>query len=99
MPGEATRASDLIGVPVTGPDGRYLGRIVDVMAEPDDRGRLRLTGVLVTRGPWGRLLGYERDQACGPWLIEVAARWIVRRRVSRVSWADLPAHIRRPASN
>ncbi|WDZ82763.1 PRC-barrel domain-containing protein [Micromonospora cathayae] len=97
MPAEVTRVSDLLGVPVTGPDGRELGRIVDVVAEPDDRGRLRLTAVLVARGPWGRLLGYERDQVSGPWLIEVAARWIVRRRVSRVAWSDLPPTVRRLA--
>ncbi|WBB81049.1 PRC-barrel domain-containing protein [Micromonospora sp. WMMD882] len=89
------RVSDLIGVPVAGPDGRRLGRVVDVVAEADRQGRLRLTGVLVTRGPWGRLLGYERDGVSGPWLVEAVARWIIRRRVTRLPWSELPPDVRR----
>jgi hypothetical protein len=44
---------------------------------------------MVTRGPWGRLLGYEHDQHTGPWLVERLARRILRRDVRRVAWADV----------
>ncbi|MFG2052903.1 PRC-barrel domain-containing protein [Micromonospora sp. NPDC048930] len=86
----ADRVSALLGRPVRDAAGRERGRIVDVEAEPDGAGGLRLTAVLVARGPWGRLLGYERDEVRGPWLLEVAARWILRRRLTRVPWTDLP---------
>jgi hypothetical protein len=39
---------------------------------------------LAVRGPVGRLLGYEREQACGPWIIETLARKILRRAMTTV---------------
>jgi hypothetical protein len=81
--------SDLLGRTVVDAAGRPLGRVVDLLAEPDPHGRPRLVAALVVRGPWGRLLGYEREQAGGPWIVEVLARAVLRRRQRRVAWPDL----------
>ncbi|MBL7255519.1 hypothetical protein [Paractinoplanes lichenicola] len=70
------RASDFLGKRVAG------GRIVDVAFDENQR----LTEAIVVRGPWGRLLGYEREQVRGPWLIETLARWILRRETIVVPW-------------
>lgn len=48
-----------------------------------------LTAAVVARGPWGRLLGYDRDQVRGPWLLETLARRILRRTMTRVAWTEL----------
>jgi hypothetical protein len=44
---------------------------------------------MLSDGPWGRLLGYERPEVRGPWLLEVLARWILRRKARRVAWHDV----------
>jgi hypothetical protein len=41
------------------------------------------------RARWGRLLGYEREQACGPWIIETLARKILRRARTTVPWSSV----------
>jgi hypothetical protein len=69
--------------------GRRLGRIADVIAESEPDGQLRVTGVIVSGHPWGRLLGYEREQDTGPKLIQLAARAIMHRHVKTVAWGDL----------
>lgn len=86
------RASDLLGRYALDADGRRIGRVVDLVCSGDV-----LTEVLVVRGPWGRLLGYERDQEVrGPWLIEVAARKILRRNTTTVPWESLRLEPLRP---
>ena len=86
------RASDVLGRYAVGADGRRIGRVVDLVCEGDV-----LTAALVVRGPWGRLLGYERDQEVrGPWLIEVTARKVLRRNTTTVPWDSL--RIERPGS-
>jgi hypothetical protein len=75
-----------LGRSVRDTDGKPLGRIVDLVVEPDGEGRPRLTAVVVTAGPWGRLLGYEREQVDGPWLLETLARAILRRDMTTVLW-------------
>ena len=67
--------------------GRYLGRVADLIVEPDGDGRPRITHVVVTRGVWGRLLGYEREAMRGPWLLEVFARAVIRRDVRTLPWS------------
>jgi hypothetical protein len=69
--------------------GQRLGRIADLVAEHDRDGRWRVTGVIVAKGPWGRLLGYEREQDTGPWLINAFARAVMHRKVRTIAWADL----------
>jgi len=83
------RASELLGQPVRSASGEYLGRIVDLLCEADGQGGQRLVAVLAVRGPWGRLLGYEREQVGGPWLLETLARAIMRRRMTVVPWTQL----------
>jgi hypothetical protein len=82
------RASDLLGRIALDQDGRPLGRVVDLVAEDGADGP-RITAAVVVRGPWGRLLGYERDEAGGPWLLEAAARLILRRDMTTVPFPSL----------
>jgi hypothetical protein len=44
---------------------------------------------VIARRPWGRLLGYERKQAKGPWLLQALARAVMHRRVRTVAWSEL----------
>jgi len=72
------RAHDLITQEAYDRDGRRLGRIVDLVTEPDGQGRPRVRTVVVTPHWRGRLLGYERAGAHGPWLVERVARLLYR---------------------
>ncbi|HEY7272714.1 MAG TPA: PRC-barrel domain-containing protein [Actinoplanes sp.] len=83
------RASDVLGRRAVDGSGQDLGRIVDIVCEIDDEGRPELVAVLAVLGPWGRLLGYEREQVGAPWIIEKLARWILRRRMTTVPWRSL----------
>ncbi|GAA0925897.1 PRC-barrel domain-containing protein [Virgisporangium aurantiacum] len=82
------RASALLGRRVRTTDGRDLGRIADIETDVGPNGRPRVTALVVTARPWGRLLGYERDEVVGPWILEHLARRILRRNTHRVPWAD-----------
>ncbi|MEV4623111.1 PRC-barrel domain containing protein [Asanoa sp. NPDC049573] len=87
-PERRPRVSDLLGRTAVGRDGRPLGRVVDLIAEDGADGPL-ITAAIVVRGPWGRLLGYEREEAGGPWLLETAAGLILRRNMTTVPWSAL----------
>jgi hypothetical protein len=84
-PPPGLRASDLLGRRVEEPGGGYAGRIADLIVQRDT-----VTAVIVVRGPWGRLLGYEREAAGGPWLLQALARAVLRRNSRRIAWKDLP---------
>jgi PRC-barrel domain protein len=79
--------SALLNQPAYDLAGQYLGRVADVIVAPDATGRPRLTEVVVTRGLWGRLLGYERDEMRGPWVLEAFARAVLRRDMHRLPWS------------
>jgi hypothetical protein len=79
----------LIGERAYDRSGGYLGRVADLAAEPDAAGRMRVTGVVVSPGLWGRLLGYERAEITGPWLLERLARLVIRRGVRQVPWDEV----------
>jgi sporulation protein YlmC with PRC-barrel domain len=79
---EPVRAGDLIGRRAYGPDGEDLGRIADLVVDDDTT----IVAAIVTRGPWGRLLGYERESAHGPWVLERFARAVLRRESQQVPW-------------
>jgi sporulation protein YlmC with PRC-barrel domain len=83
-----SHASDILGRHVRTADGRDLGRVADIETDTGPDGRPRVTALIVTSGPWGRLLGYERDEVRGPWILERFARWILRRDTSRVPWDE-----------
>jgi hypothetical protein len=51
--------------------------------------RPTVTAVVVTGGLWGRLLGYERATAHGPWLLETLARLVIRRNSHEVAWDNV----------
>jgi sporulation protein YlmC with PRC-barrel domain len=83
------RVGALLGQPVHDRDGRLLGRVADLVTEADADGREQITQILVTKGPWGRLLGYEDNQPTGPWLLDRLARAIFRRDAQRVDWSEV----------
>jgi hypothetical protein len=85
----SVRAGDLLGRTAYDRAGNRLGTIADLVADGDLGSGLRVTHAVVARRPWGRLLGYEREQATGPWLIQKLARIVMHRRVRVVDWSDL----------
>jgi hypothetical protein len=82
------RAHDAITRDAYDAAGRRLGRIVDLVTEPDGQGRPRVVAAIVAPHWHGRLLGYERTGARGPWLVERVARWLYRGH-REVPWARL----------
>ncbi|PSK65487.1 hypothetical protein B0E53_02544 [Micromonospora sp. MH33] len=91
QPESPLHAGALIGREVRDRHGRIIGRIADIETARDTDGRERVTALIVTAGRWGRLLGYERHETVGPWLLEHLARIILRRHTTRVPWPD--AHV------
>jgi hypothetical protein len=87
--GTPLRAGHLLNRQVRDRAGHVLGRIADLETERDADGRERVTAAIVVAGPWGRLLGYERDEVVGPWLLEKLAHYLLRRNARRVPFGDL----------
>lgn len=85
----SVRAGALIGRAAYDRAGNRLGTIADLIVDGDLDSGLRVTHAVIARRPWGRLLGYERHQAAGPWLIQKFAQIVMHRRVRVVDWADL----------
>jgi sporulation protein YlmC with PRC-barrel domain len=83
------RSADLIGRPAYDRSGGYVGRVAEIVVALDLDGRWALSEVVVTPRPWGRLLGYERAEETGPWLLTALARWLVRRHLRRLPWAQV----------
>lgn len=79
----------VLGRVVHDADGNRLGRVADLVTGRDAEGRERVVAVVVTPGRWGRLLGYERADVRGPWLLEWLAHRLLRRGLRTVDWADL----------
>jgi sporulation protein YlmC with PRC-barrel domain len=68
------KASDLIGTAVHDANGQRLGVITDLRCVQDGplRGAMqapRVSAIIVSRRHTGSLLGYERGNQQGPWLI------------------------------
>ena len=77
------RGSDLLGLPVVGPDGAEFGRVLDVRLVQDGPllgafAALRVDGLVVGRHRLAARLGYDRHDAHGPVLVRVLARWWAR---------------------
>jgi sporulation protein YlmC with PRC-barrel domain len=89
LTGKPPRASELLGRVVRDTDGKAIGRVADLHTARDEAGRERITAAIVTSGRWGRLLGYERDEVTGPWLLEKLAHRIIRRHTRHVLFGDL----------
>jgi len=82
------RASALLRRPVRDASGTLVGRAADLETVTDADGRERIVAVIATAGRWGRLLGYEREEVDGPWLLEWFARRVLRRKMRRIPWAQ-----------
>lgn len=77
------RASDLIGVDVVAADGHRLGIVTDLRCVLDGplRGTLaqpRVSALIVSRRHTGSLLGYDRRDQQGPWLVRAVVRSLHR---------------------
>jgi hypothetical protein len=83
------RAGQLMNREVRDRSGRVLGRIADLQTTRGPDGRERISAAIVTSGRWGRLLGYERDEGTGPWLLERLAQYVLRRHTHRIPFNDL----------
>lgn len=82
--GPYVRAGELLGREAYDPQGRRLGRIVDVVVDSTREGPLRVVAVIVARRWYGRLLGPLQEPTSGPWLVGVIAR-LLSRKSQRVS--------------
>ncbi len=72
------RMDDLLGVAVE-LDGAGAGRVIDVRVEPRHaEGRLPLKSLIVGRGRPGSMLGYDRGDFNGPWLVNTAVTFLHR---------------------
>jgi sporulation protein YlmC with PRC-barrel domain len=92
------RIGDLLGMEVRDSDGQKLGKVLDVRLVPrawKSNPRLELTELVVGRGGPGSLLGYDRGNFNGPWLVREAVKWLHRHtrrlpldQVARIDWED-----------
>ena len=72
------RMDDLLGIDVV-LDGTAAGRVLDVRVEPRHAaGRLTVKSLIVGRGRPGSMLGYDRGDVNGPWLVNALVRWMHR---------------------
>jgi hypothetical protein len=75
--------------------------VIDVRLEPRSmtrNPRLLVTALVVGHGRPGSLLGYDRGDFTGPWLVRRVVRWLHRHtgtlgvdRIERIDWED--AHL------
>jgi sporulation protein YlmC with PRC-barrel domain len=66
---EGYRFGRLTGMEAVGPDDAHLGRVLDARFERGAHGRLVIRSLVIGRGRPGSLLGYDRHEQQGPWLI------------------------------
>jgi sporulation protein YlmC with PRC-barrel domain len=91
---EAYRFGRLTGMDATGPSGKRVGRVLDARFESDPTGRLALASLIIGHGRPGSLLGYDRRNERGPWLVRTAVLWlhhhsaIVGVEHAEISWHD-----------
>lgn len=81
-------AGDLLGRTARDRDGKVLGRVADLLSEPDEAGRQRIVRVLVAPRWRGRLLGFERPGYQPPWVLEKLTR-LLHRGTREVGWEDI----------
>ena len=94
------RLGRLAGMSVVDPDGSRRGRVLDARFEPDHDGRLVMCSLIVGRGRPGSILGYDRREEQGPWLVRAVVRWLHRHTVivaaedAEIDWAAATVHLR-----
>lgn len=89
---------DILGMEVRDADGEKIGKVLDVRLVPrawKSEPRLELTELIVGRGGPGSLLGYDRGDFNGPWLVSTVVTWLHRHtrrlpldQVARFDWED-----------
>lgn len=87
------RAADLLGAEVLGPDGSFLGEILDVRLVQDGPMlgadcALRIDGFVVGKRQLSAHLGYDRAGVRGPALVGVVVRRLNARN-RYLPWADV----------
>jgi sporulation protein YlmC with PRC-barrel domain len=87
------KASDIIGKPVVGADGRKYGVVIDLRCVQDGpvRGSMaapRVHSLIASKHRTGSLLGYDRRDQQGPWLIRVIIS-LLHRQVTIIDWNDV----------
>jgi hypothetical protein len=90
-PSEVRRLDHLLGLPVEFADGTHAGFVNDVrLAAPSGaaHGSLVVEGLLVDGRHAGSLLGYDRRNDQGPWVIRVLVR-ALHRNAGYVAWSDV----------
>jgi sporulation protein YlmC with PRC-barrel domain len=95
---EHHRLGELVGMDVRTPGGENLGKVLDVRLVPRGRRgnrRLEVSHLVVGQGRPGSLLGYDRGDFNGPWLVHVVVKHLHRHtgrlamaKVSRIDWED-----------
>jgi sporulation protein YlmC with PRC-barrel domain len=75
---ETFRLGALTGMDVVEPEGRRVGRVLDVRFAPATDGPLVLEALIVGHGHPGSLLGYDRREGMGPWLVRRVVGWFHR---------------------
>ena len=85
------RGSDLIGLPVLGPDGRH-GKVIDVRLVQDGPlmgayAALRVDSLVVGHHTLAAHLGYDRAGTNGPWLVNAFVNLITRHN-RQLPWSD-----------
>jgi len=92
---ELRRMDDLLDMAVM-LNGERIGHVIDVRLEPRrHESRLVLRSLLVGRGRPGSMLGYDRGDFNGPWLVATVIRWLHRHtgeiRMDAVTAIDWPS--------
>ncbi len=97
------KASDLIGLDVVDRGGRRLGVVTDLRCVQDGplRGAMaapRIDALVVSSRHTGSMLGYDRREQQGPWLVRVIVRWL-HRELAVIPWSAVADHAGRITLN
>jgi hypothetical protein len=87
------KASDLLGLDVVDRGGRHVGVVTDLRCVQDGplRGSMaapRVDALVVSGRHTGSMLGYDRREQQGPWLIRTIVRWLHRNLVV-IPWSSV----------
>ncbi|MGO4258198.1 PRC-barrel domain-containing protein [Marmoricola sp. RAF53] len=98
------RMGELIGMKVLSDHDELRGKVLDVRVDPRGDG-LVLTHVVVGPGRPGSLLGYDRGDFNGPWLVNLVVQWLHRHirivpwdAVEDIDWDDAVLRVRPDAA-
>jgi hypothetical protein len=90
------RASDLLGASVVDRDGAPVGTVTDLRCVQDGplRGAMaapRVAALLVSHRHTGSLLGYDRREQQGPWLVRLLVRQL-HRHMRVIPWSAVAGY-------